>query len=1040
MSSLPEVPTVEPRPGVRSPFGLPPPPAPQYASPFLPDEPPELAIGQALVAVIAGFLPLALSLYAITSAGDAVASGIKLLLAIGTSGLYGAGLVGIGHLLTRRVDRQVAARTLIVSGGIIGVLVAMASWFATRTPLMFLSTAGAVGLVALAAGLYARLIGARIPELWPLLIGCVLVGTSRWYFHLIGGRPFALILDVAAALLACAIYLKPHRRLETPGRLALALAFPAASLILKPFWWVTIPQLMAVAATLFFVLRAIRPHLRAGTATLCALGLVGAVLFVAVPTVPSRSLGLIVAVVALLFIGRDAADDNNASLLERRSFWWLAACAWVALAVTWSGDSGIAPHLLTAFAGATPSPALAGAITGLLALPFAVPPFVLSHWRRRTAPLEVDLEELPRGTVAEVAGWGVLAAVQIIALAPGPAGGWVAVTTAGAAPLLGLIWSRLVGGPLRFVSAHVLLLGAAWGISCLPSTLIPPTVPLAAALPLLAGAVALLLALAPWLGAARATGILGFVAAPLLIAEALYREAPPVAAAALLAVYGLAQLIRPPLAEFPATRLAGPAALVSAAWLLLANLDRGHETQLPHFDRWLEGNPLPLLGVLAAVLAVPLFLVARRLRKNAGVDPAPPPGPDVDPLPIELDPGFVYEAMAWGLLTLGVALAATPLPSVPLASVLATTAAALIAATWSRAVSSPWRRGGAHVTLVLAAWAVGRWVGIPAAALLAPAAAAILAISPLRFLRGSEQAGWVGLVLLPFAIADALARGASALPAALLFAIVGAAYVLRSPLPTAPWAQAFGPAALLSAGYLIVFGNDQPLLASTHLPLAGALALVPFAIWVAITGGPVVFLVETTAAALVLALLTCTPWALLPIFILTLSRNLIVSTVGAPTLLAAALVVSLYGPSMGVPAGALAFAVGGGALLFRAIPEEVERLKLLGFPGLAVAPVALAFLPRGPHPAFLDVSHLPLVAALTMAPFGLWLWRRPRPALLVSQTLATASFVAVLAIGAAFIGSAGTWEAIEPGLAALIALAVVVGAAQGLNTELRPLA
>jgi hypothetical protein len=1056
MSSLPEVPTVQPRPRAANEFVLPPPSRPEFASPFLPDEPPEMVIGQAMVAIIAGFLPLAVSLYAIKTAGDDITSRLKLLLAVGLSGVYGAGLVGIGHLLSRRVDRVVAARTLIIIGGVIGILVAMASWFAPLTPLIFLSTAGAMGLVAVATGLYARLIGSRVTEGWPLLIGVGLVGTSPWYMFSIGGRPVVLAIDVFAALFACAVYLKPARRLEPAGRVALALAFPAASLFLKPLWWVKVPQVMGVAVTMFFVLRAIRPHLRAGTPTLCAIGVLGAHLLIAAETIPSRTIGLLVAVVALLLIGKDADLDGSSSPLERRSFWWLAAFAWIALAVTWAKDSRlVTPVPQTALGTArTALSTTFAALTAAFALPLVLPAFVLSHWRRRTAPIEVDLEELPRGTVAEVAGWGVLVAAQVIALAPGPSGGWLAIGIAGTAAVIGLVWSRAVGEPIRFVAAHLLLLGVAWGVSRLPPTMLPGPAQLTASLPLVAGAIALLLALAPWVGGARATGILGFVAAPLLVAEALYRQAPPTGAALVLTVYGLAHLMRPPLAEFPATRLAGPAALVSAAWLILANLEHTPAAGLPTVSRWFEGNPLPLLGVLAGLLAVPLLLLARRQRRIAGVDPAPPPGPDVDALPIELDPGFVFEAMAWALLTLGFTLALTPLPAIPGTSVLALATGALVAQIWARLVSSPWRRGGAHVVLVAAGWALGRWLQSPPALLLGGAMATLLAISPLRIfpgfrpkrLGGSEQAGWVGLVLLPLALADALTGGAPVVPAAALLAVVGVSYVFRSPLRTAPWTQAVGPCALIAAGWLILFHNGAsllppaPLLAADVLPAALALALVPFALWVAITGGPVVFLIEVIAGALALALVTCTPWALLPLFILALGRGFVVAAAGAPALLAGALIVSLYGPSLGVPAGALAFAAGGAVLLFRPVPEEVERLKLLAFPGLAIAPTALAFLPRGDQPSFLDAGHLPLVAAATMAPFGLWLWRRPRPSFLVSQTLATASFVALLAIGTAFVAPAGTWEAIEPGIAALIALAVVVGAARGVNTELRPLA
>ncbi|HEY0706260.1 MAG TPA: hypothetical protein VGG33_05650, partial [Polyangia bacterium] len=968
------------------------------------------------------------------TAGDDVTSRVKLMLAVGTSGVYGAGLLGIGHLLSRRPERAVAARTLIVSSGVIGVLVAMANWFATRTPLLFLSSAGALGLVALAGARHARLMGARTFDVWPLLVGVALVGTSRWYFPWIGGRPTALVLDVVAALLACAVFLKPHRRLEPPGRIALALAFPAASLLLKPFWWVSVPQLMGVAVCALFVLRAVRPHLRAGTATLCALGMVGAHLLLAVPTVPSRALGLLIAIVALLLLGQDADADHNASLLERRSFWWLAALSWVAFSITWSKDTGLAVRL-------DPTPGLT-AVRAALALPFVVAPFLLSSWRRRTAPAEIDLEEWPRGTIAEIAGWGVLGGAQVITLFVAP-GGQLALGVAVTTALIGLLWSRLIRRPepaIRIVASHVLLLGAAWGLSRLTASSLPGPPELLASWPLLAAAIALLLSLAPWLGGQRATGMLGFVTAPLLTAEALTREAPPTSAAVILGLYGLAQLIRPPLKEFPATRLAGPAALVSAAWLLLSNLGDTGSTRLPKLSRWFDGDPLPLLAVLAALLAIPLFLLARRQRSLAGVDPAPPPGPDFEPLPIELDPGFVFEAMAWALVTLGLALALTSLPDVPFSGVMALATGAAVTSIWARAVSTPWRRGGANLLLVAALWALGRWLQSPPLLLAGAATAAGLAVAPLRIFRGSEQAGWVGLVLFPLALADALTLGAPVVPAAVFCAVIGVSYVVRSPLLSAPWTRAVGPCALLAAGWLLAYRTGTPLLTNESLPLALALALTSFALWVAFTGGPLVFLVVVIAGALLLALLTCTPWALLPLLALTLGRGLIVPVAGAPALLAAAVVVGLYGPPLGVAAGAIGLAIGGATLLFRSLPEEVEQLKLLGFPGLVLAPVAAAFLPRGSLPSYLAIEHLPMVAALTLLPFGVWLWRRPRPSFLVSQTLATSGFVSLLAIGAAFISPAGTWEAIEPGLAGLIALAVLIAAAEGVNTELRPLA
>jgi hypothetical protein len=1023
-------------------------------APPRPGPPPDLepldGFAQLLGALFLATLPLVIPLYAIGTANSEIPRSWRFGLGAGIVQAYGFLLVGVGLLLGRRVERIPVARIILVCAGVFAPVAAAAGWIAPRNNLVLVNAVGAALLVAAAASAHARFCGRRIRTVLPLVLAVLVLGLGGRLAGFVG-RPSSSVMDVLAIVLACSFFLRPERGTESPERVVLAFAVPVASVLCRVLWWPWFPQFVAIAVAAVWALRALRPYVQEGTITILALALVGVPLGVSIGAPHSRHLGAAIGLAGLLRMCADVEHDANVGVLDRRSPAWLAGGVWLFLAGTWANDLRVFVALFDLEPGLRNETSV---WFGLFALPFAVPPFALAYLRRRAQPLQNHPEEAPPGSVTEVVGWSVLALVMVLALwsvfANGTGGSWpLWAIAAGTAALIGAVWAYLAPSPAGQIAAHSLLVAAVLGFTRGRDSEL--TV-------LAAAAVALALALAPLFGASKNAGWLGFALFPLLVGEALLRDAPIPAAAVLLTIFGLIQLVRAPLAEAPWTRIAGPVALVAAAWLIVSMSARVPEGLVElSLPTWIGSNPLLFLGAFAALLSVPLFALARHQRQQQPGAGALSGGQEGFPVfdADQPDPGMAFEAFAWTLVTLGSSIALTS-SRLTWLSIVILVFVGVVATAWAKLVPTPLRRGGGLVLILAAVWAMGHWAsshlsffimreGLARASaawplLSASVVACALALSPLPLRGAAIEAGWVGLTVFPFAIVEALAVGAPVLPAAGLLFVFGVGQAVAPPLVRSPWTRGAGPLALLGAGWLILFGGGfaPPLLGPPSLPLAAALALVPLGLWVALTDGPIVFLIEVVVGALVLVFATCSPAALLPLVVLSLGRGFLGRLVSAPALLVGAAIVAVYGPRSGVDAVAGALSAAGGALLFRPVPLEVDKMRGLAPLPLALAPLVWLFLPRSSGHGWLGIEHLPLAAAVCVLPFAIAVRRKGGPSFLVQQTIAASGLIALMAIGAAFIQPVGSRWAIEATSGALLALLAVVTAARPLGPEVVP--
>jgi hypothetical protein len=1001
---------------------------------------PEELEGQEVVAAIAGLVPLIIALYTIVSAGQHLSGATRLMLFLAALGGHGMMVLGVGAVLARRPDRLPAGRTLVALAGFLAPFIAATTWATPRTHLSLLTTLAATVLSVLAAGHYARLWGRGFRTVVAFVGAVFLLGLSGWVAGLLAiplgsiiSLRSSLVLDTAAAVLACAVFLRPDREIEPPGKIAMALAVPLATIVIILLWTGPIfHQIPALIVVIVFAARAIRPYFHDGAVTVLSCGLLAVPLWLAGESVQGRHVALVVGLFAALRTAEEVERDPNIGLLDRTSPAWMAAALWVGLAATWANDLSLFEAILGQPRGLATNPLV---WAGLFALPLAVPAFLLAQVRRRAFPDQPDLDQLPAGIPAEVAGWGVLALASTFALLPDSRAVWpnVALATAALSALGGAIWVRAGTAALRRIAAHLLLLALAWLVAQRlghgPIVLVAP-------------AVALALAVWPLSGRAdaRQAGVVGLVAFPVFITEAILRGASIPAVTSMLVVYGLVQLLHPPMAELPWTRVAGPIALLSAVWLFLAQTQRTARGPL-NVPALLRADPLQIIGILGAVMALVLFVLANRQRRKAAVA-LPLDDPNYRPLELDPDdPGLSLEALGWTFIGVSATLALVPAPKLGWVAVATLGACWFVAAFEARAYPSVLRRIGAHVILIVGLWVLGLVVAQPLALLTAAAAATLLALSAHAPRLASREAGWVGMLLFPLAIGQALALDAPVLPAAIVLAIFGLVHVARPPLADFPWTRLVGPPALLWAGWLLLFGGafSPAVLPSTLFSTVAGIALVPFALWAALSGTTLVFSLEVLAGAIALLLHDSSWAALLPLAVLALGRDEIGFAAGATALLLGSAGVVTYGPGAGVPVGAAGFLIAGAVLLIRPLPIDVQRLRTVGPLGMFVAPLALLFVPQASGHPWLAIEHLPLAAAACLWPFALRVRRMPRPSFLIWQTVGAGAAVAILATIAEFLLPQRSVLAIEASGAALLALGAAVAAAGALGPEVSPI-
>jgi hypothetical protein len=1032
------------------------PAVPQAGPPAAEPPDPDQAGAAVLVAVTAAFLPLTVALYAILTTGDHLSGRWKFFLAGGTGGLYGLGLVAIGHLLLRNPARQVLGRSLLVAGGVLAPLLAGAGWFIGGSPLVMslvvvANALAAAFLAAVAAASYARAVGQPVREVVPLVAAVLLLGLTGGR-NVLTTRMTVVIIDSATALLACGIYLRPLGGVTPAGRIALALAVPFGGLLMRPFWALVPTDLVGLGLGFLFALRVIRAHLRFGSLSILTLCLLGGLLNTALPHPNGRATVAVLAVVAMLLLTEDLERDGGAFRLDRLLPPWLAGAVWLLLAVTWAADMRLFIFALGLSSGwqgeAAPWAALA-------AVPWAVPPFVLAFRRRGAITADRDPELPEPGIVAEATGWAVLATVVMLAWNAPPRFALVGLGALAAATLVAVGWARRQPAPPRTVAA---LMALVLTVVAATERAHSPVLDLVPAL------LGLGLAAAPWLGGGRTAGQLGLGLVPLLTAVAIFRGASVPLGATLLGALGLMQLIRPPLRELRAAR---------PAWLLLTHAPEGGAAPL-RMPSWAGQDPMWLLALLCCALAVPLFVFAHRQRALA-LGPAPL-DPEAVPPEIAGENGRVLEAIAFALLALAAALALREAPAVMPRALAPLVLATALAAAWAARAGSKGSWAGAFSLALPLAWTGGQLLGTPEGPLAAVLAAFVFALLPFVVKGELRVAGWVGLGAFPVAIALALLQAAPRPALIALLAAFGLIHTLRPPLGVG-WTRVAAPPALLAAGYLLLdpAGGALTLALPGGLPGLGAAALLVLALWGAVSGGPTVLMAQALIGAGALLLCTATPLALLPIAVIAVGRNVPGRNAAAPLLALAGIGLLLLAPaslagdapagllaltgflaptSLALSCAAAAMALGSALVVFRRLPPPppepeppppgvpalptLPTLAVLQAPAvlvLAAAPLALLFMPRLHTGAWWSPAHAPFAAGLAVAVCAAVALGAGRAPFWQSATLAGATLVGVGATVVAFLLPAGTRAAIEASAGAFIALATALALTPRLSLE-----
>ncbi len=781
--------------------------------------------------------------------------------------------------------------------------------------------------------------------------------------------------------------------------MVLALSVPLAALTLRPLWGTSLLQQGGFAVGLIWALRVIRPRLHHGSVALLAAGLTGAVLITATATLPSRQLLAALALIGLLLLDSDLRRDPDAGPMDRALPGWVAGGVWLVLAGTWAHDL----RLLDRGLGVSPGFNLDSLPwVGLLAMPLAVPAFALSRRRLASVPAGVEPEPdaVPAGTGAEVLGWLVVLGGLAAALTPATKAGidWVGVAALATAALMALVWSRIRTSPGRATIAHLLLIAAVWAGALRTGRPILTLAPLA---------VAAALAVTPLLGGRRSTGVVGWLLLPLLAIEAATRHTS----------------------------------------LLI-------EVQRMWTSGWVASAARLPVGAVAAAGAWLAVRAAGRRRRQAAAALEPTPGQDAPPAPLDApDAGLVLEALGWTLLTMAAGLALLPVPLVPtsLALLAAITA---IAATWAPLGGSVAATTVASLLLVLELWLGGWWLGPGWPALVAPTAALLLSQAPhaaRRLPRAAPRAGWVGFVLFPAALADALiARQAPALPAAVLLAAFGLLHLIAPPQAPA-WTRAAGPPGVLLAGYLLATGLTGAALGTAPLPAtilvaALAAALIALSFWAAFLAGPAAVSLEALLGPIALLAATRSPLALLPLLILAAGRQPRIARTAALALVAAGAVGPLLGPGeFPIVAAAAALTAGGAALLrptplfegmqadVSALEVTLESLRRIGPAAIAAGALVLLVGPRADGSAWLPETLWPAAPAAVVTIAAVWVRVRGRPSFLAPQTVVAALLVAVGTIALALLWPSAAGN-LAP-VAALVSLAAAVIAARRLSPD-----
>lgn len=562
-----------------------------------------------IIFLLAAFLVLGGTLYVVAVTWSRVPGRWQYLFLEGVILFYGLVLAGAALLLEVRLGLGSAARFLSATAGIVivGAAVVALAAFGQHLPAGAIGSAAAAVAGTIAARIVLR-VGGRAP--WPAPVfgvALLLLAGTGWPLAL-GRETLASATLLGAVVVACGVWVRLPA-LPPVNVLAVAGAIPCAALLLPVADWMTFAATMPALAAAAAITGALG-HVVAATPLafamiaihVAALGGAGRTFAGAAAVV---ALALPVAIATAIRAGASSGPMPRGQREAGRVGAVWTAVMWVVLAALWARGAGL---ITEAGAGGV---AGAWAWTGVAALPFALSCFVVAA-------------QAPSLSVAEVAGWILLAGVTVAALGPLAVASGLAARLGSVAGALGSAalaegWALRRRGsdrgrqreesllaPPRLLAAHASAVAAIW----IAVGAFAPAVA-----PLVVATVALALFWARWPSGGR---LAGAVVAPVACIAA---TAPPGASRAWLAAvaagYGLVHLLRPllvalppgaavghptsgPAGDRPAIRTAslGPPALIAALWCALFYSTAGTPALLP-WARWplvLAGALVPLVG------------------------------------------------------------------------------------------------------------------------------------------------------------------------------------------------------------------------------------------------------------------------------------------------------------------------------------------------------------------------------------------------------------------------------------------------------------
>jgi hypothetical protein len=369
-------------------------------------------------------------------------------------------------------------------------------------------------------------------------------------------------------------------------------------------------------------------------------------------------------------------------------------------------------------------------------------------------------------------------------------------------------------------------------------------------------------------------------------------------------------------------------------------------------------------------------------------------------------------------------LALQAFPDIGLPSVIATAGVALLAYAW--AVRARGADGGApwvtaHALGLVAVWTATRALA-PSLAMAVTASAALLLV----MLRARAHR-LVGTVVVPLAIGLARDDGAPGAWLATLFAVYGAAHLLR-PVPLDGTgrltSRPAGPPALVVALALALLapnGAYHALVSLDHWPFVIVAGVAPLVGWVAWRGGPPFAGFEAVAgfAAAAAGGQPLPGLALATVLLLGRAPGVLSTAAVTVAALGAVALANHAQPE----ATAAALLVSSVAVLRRPLPADSESrwMRWLGMPFAIAAVMIAALAPSAAHPAWLAPDLWALVGGAALVPFAVATWR-DAPAFITYEVLVGASLFAVAAVGDAFGAEPGSRAALRAACGALLAI------------------